>query len=354
MLKIGIDWDDTLAHFNSIACRIATDRYGIEPPLTTEDITSWENTGRASVIKELYHEEILYREQSRTGVMDLVKKVMARLMEIADVYVITAVYPDMMGVRAKQIMEAIPELPESHIILGAAKDLVHFDVLLDDNINNILSSPATYPVLMRRPWNKNMTGILSVNDMSEFLCLTRHIIRISNGQREKEIKVPTVLAFVGPSGSGKNEVIDDLISRNRSFVRPESYTTKPGVAGKTTITEEGFLKADFLEKTRYGGYAYGTSEKDVRAILEAGNNAVLALDMCGAIGMKHHFPTVIIYVDKSREKLIAAILSDEGLSDAEKTLRLLSLETERKNAALADICLRNDGTAADVLLAKMA
>ena len=50
--KIGLDWDDVTAPFNSIAIDMANKKYNITPPLELEDIDSWENTGRASVIKE--------------------------------------------------------------------------------------------------------------------------------------------------------------------------------------------------------------------------------------------------------------------------------------------------------------
>ena len=48
--KIGLDWDDVTAPFNSIAIDMANKKYNITPPLELEDIDSWENTGRASVI----------------------------------------------------------------------------------------------------------------------------------------------------------------------------------------------------------------------------------------------------------------------------------------------------------------
>ena len=50
--KIGLDWDDVTAPFNSIAIDMANKKYNITPPLALDDIDSWENTGRASVIKE--------------------------------------------------------------------------------------------------------------------------------------------------------------------------------------------------------------------------------------------------------------------------------------------------------------
>ena len=52
--KIGLDWDDVTAPFNSIAIDMANKKYNITPPLELEDIDSWENTGRACVIKEFY------------------------------------------------------------------------------------------------------------------------------------------------------------------------------------------------------------------------------------------------------------------------------------------------------------
>lgn len=66
-----------------------------------------------------------------------------------------------MSLRAKQILTAFPDFPEQNIIMGFQKSLVHFDVTLDDGPHNILKSCAKYPVLMRRPWNESLSGILS-------------------------------------------------------------------------------------------------------------------------------------------------------------------------------------------------
>ena len=50
--SIGIDWDDVTAPFNSIAIRMANEKYHPEKPYRLEEITSWANEGRTSVIKE--------------------------------------------------------------------------------------------------------------------------------------------------------------------------------------------------------------------------------------------------------------------------------------------------------------
>ena len=183
--SIGIDWDDVTAPFNSIAIRMANEKYHPKEPYRMEEITSWANEGRTSVIKEFYNDPELYRRQ------------------IPDVFFITAVSPHFMGVRAEQIMTQFPELPPENIILGSAKDRVHFDIVLDDAIHNILESKAEYPVLMRKPWNAKMTGLLSVNTMAEFVSLVKQIMKASTSKTEK-ITAPAVLALrpqVRPGGS---------------------------------------------------------------------------------------------------------------------------------------------------------
>lgn len=118
--KIGLDWDDVTAPFNEIAVEMANEKYNIKPPLMLSDIESWENTGRASVIKEFYNDPELYEKQKPS---EETKNMIRKLMDIAEVYFITAVAPAFMGVRARQIMEAFPEFPQENIILGSAKIL---------------------------------------------------------------------------------------------------------------------------------------------------------------------------------------------------------------------------------------
>lgn len=332
--KIGLDWDDVTAPFNSIAIQMANEKYEFVPPLTLEEIDTWENTGRTGVIKEFYQDEELYRKQE---VAKKTKKCIRQLMEIADVYFITAVYPQFMGIRAAQILEAFPELPPENIILGNAKNLVQFDIILDDAIHNVLESPAAYPVLMRKPWNWKMTGLLSVNNMSEFVLLVKQIINAAM-HRTNEIKVPSVLALVGPSGSGKSRIARQLRQDER-FESPRTYCTKPSNKHKF-LTEEAFAEQNFFEKTRYAGIHYGTKKEDIQEVLSRGKFAVMPLDMCGAIAMKRHFPTAIIYIHKDKECLIRDII-EEDYTIEEKTLRLLSIDAEKRNRAICDYIVDN-------------
>ena len=332
--KIGLDWDDVTAPFNSIAIKMANEKYHLNPELTLEEITSWENTGRASIIKEFYFDETLYLRQQ---VSEKTKKCVRKLMKIADVYFITAAYPQFMGIRAKQILETFPDFPPENIILGNAKKLVQFDIILDDAIHNVLESPTTYPVLMRKPWNWKMTGLLSVNNMSEFVILVKQIIDAAM-HKTTDIKAPCVLALVGPSGSGKNDITKRLCKDAR-FASPKTYCTKQSPKHKY-LTEEEFAQQKFVERTRYAGVHYGTKKEDIQDVLNEGKFAVMALDMCGAIAMKRHFPTTIIYINRDKESLIKDII-EEDFSTEEKALRLLSIDAEKRNRAICDYVIHN-------------
>lgn len=333
--KIGLDWDDVTAPFNSIAIEMANAKYNIIPPLTLEEVNSWKIEGRAHVIKEFYSDERLYERQT---VSEDNKKVVRRLMEIADVYFITAVSPAFMGVRAKQILDAFPEFPPENIILGNAKNLVQFDIILDDAIHNILETPATYPVMMRKPWNRKMTGLLSVNNMTEFVYMVEQIIS-SSIYRTKRISIPSVLALVGPSGSGKTGIAKRLCE-DELFESPMTYCTKKSEKHHY-LTDEEFEKQNFFEKTMYAGVKYGTKLEDIDVVLQRGKHAVMPLDMCGAIAMKRHFPTAIIFINKDKEFLIREIV-EEDYPTEEKTLRILSIDAEKRNREICDYVVEND------------
>ena len=342
--KIGLDWDDVAAPFNSIALAMANEKYQFDPPLKLEEITSWANTGRTSVIKEFYFDDELYNRQT---VPEKNKRCIRQLMKIADVYFITAAFPQYMGFRAEQILREFPDFPQENIILGSAKKLVQFDIILDDAIHNILESPATYPVLMRKPWNWQMTGLLSVNNLSEFVLLVKQIMNAAM-HKKQEIKCPSVLALVGPSGSGKSRIAQYLRQDER-FESPLTYCTKESNKHKY-LTEEEFAQQDFFEKTRYAGVQYGTKKEDIQRVLDRGHFVVMPLDMCGAISMKRHFPTAIIYLNKDKETLIRDII-EEDYSTEEKTLRLLSIDAEKRNREICDYVVDNNkGDGAEQIL----
>lgn len=57
--------------------------------------------------------------------------------------------------------------------------------------------------------------------------------------------------------------------------------------------------------------------------------------------MKRSFPTHIIYVARDKEKLIADII-DSDYDTEEKTLRILSIDAEKRNRKICDHVIHND------------
>ena len=348
MLTFGIDWDDVISPLNECAIELANKEYKFDPPLTLEEINSWENTGRTSVIKKYYNDPRLYDMQR---VSDDAKAFIRKLQTKGIVYIVTAVQPQFMSKRVEQIKAAFPDFPDENIIMGFQKSVVQVDITLDDGPHNILKSSARFPVLMRRPWNQELTGLLAVNNYEEFFQLLE---QIKSSMVEDRVKPshPCVVALVGPSGAKKNEIAKKLCETGK-FVIPKAYTTKAGPDSiHTTITEEEFIRNsnEFIETTRYAGYAYGTKWEDISTLINEDRYVVMPMDLSGAIAMKRHYPTVIIFCKCKREKMIENIL-EKNMSNHEKMLRLVSMENELKNADLCDFVVRTDtGDAAETIM----
>ena len=115
-------------------------------------------------------------------------------------------------------MEDFPEIPADHIYMGARKENIHTDILFDDAMHNILSSNAKYPVLMRRPWNEEATGMLAVNHYDEFLKIVDVIAQsYSVTAGASSFESSDIVVLVGPSGSGKSKIATSFLAENSDF-----------------------------------------------------------------------------------------------------------------------------------------
>ena len=184
---------------------------------------------------------------------------------------------------------------------------------------------------------RQMGNILEVKDLCKTYVIDK---RQNNVLRNVSFNVEEgdMVAIMGPSGSGKDALTKKLCQEDR-FVNPKTYCTKKS-SKHHYLTKEQFAQQDFFERTMYAGVHYGTKKEDIQAVLDDGKYAVMSLDMCGAIAMKRHFPTAIIYVAKDKEDMIADIVQSD-FSVEEKTLRLLSLDAEKRNREICDFVIDN-------------
>lgn len=348
-LSTALDIDDVLMECIPYAIRLANEKYKFDPPLTIYEVDRWGTLGtRADVIFEFFRDPEFFRTQP---VMKGAKEFVRKLSQMTEVFVSTSVYPEFMSIRAQRIMEEFPEIPQDHIYMGSRKDKIDVDILFDDGMHNVTRSNATYPILMRRPWNQDATGMLAVNTYDEFLKLVEVIADSYNPRPGHRSEDPGIVVLVGPSGSGKNQVARQMLKRSNAFEKLISYTTDAtvGLQGGEWyhyISLDSFRKmrdeGEIFESTMYAGHNYGSRKQDVEDILARGKHVLTVMDICGAMSLKTHFPNVTtVYIKRDKRSLLADLLS-KPLSLEEKVSRILGLEAEQKNAEICDFVVEHN------------
>jgi len=93
---------------------------------------------------------------------------------------------------------------------------------------------------------------------------------------------------------------------------------------------------ELFESTMYAGHNFGSSKQDVEDILSRGKHVLTVMDICGAMGLKTHFPKVTtIYIQQTKEALLADLLN-KPVSQEEKIQRIMALDAEQRNADICD------------------
>ena len=349
-LSTALDIDDLLMECTSYAIRLANEKYQFDPPMTIYEKERWGKLGtRADSIYPYFSDPEFYRTQP---VYEGAKEFVRRLSQMTEVFVCTAVPPQFMGIRARRIMEEFPEIPADHIYMGARKEHIHTDILFDDAMHNILTSNAKYPILMRRPWNQEATGMLAVNNYDEFLKLVEVIAEsYSPVSRQSTPEHPEIVVLVGPSSSGKSKIATRFLTEHENFEKLDSYTTKDPTALEVNhwykyVSLEDFRSmcdsGEMFQSTMYAGHGYGSKKGDIEHILSQGKRVMTTMDICGAMSLKTYFKNVTtIYIKRDKKALMANILRKNS-SIEDKVNRLSAIEYEEKNAALCDYVISFD------------
>lgn len=347
-MSTALDIDDLLMECIPYAIRLANEKYKFDPPLSIHEINNWGKLGtRADVIFEYFDDPEFYRTQP---VIKGAREFVQKLSKMTEVFISTSIPPKFMGIRAERIMKEFPEIDPNHIYMGSRKDKINVDILFDDGMHNVFKSNAAYPILMRRPWNQNATGLLAVNNYDEFLKLVE-VITKSYSYTPDKLTPPGIVVLVGPSGSGKTKIAGRLLKKTNSFLKLQSYTTKDPTSLKENdwynyISKEEFNQilddGKFIESTMYAGHGYGSKKEDIEKILRSGKNVLTTMDICGAMSLKTNFANVItIYIKRDRRTLLETILNKKS-SNEDKVNRIISIDAEKCNEEICDYVVLNN------------
>jgi len=138
-------------------------------------------------------------------------------------------------------------------------------------------------------------------------------------------KVKGILFIVsGPSGVGKTTLYKAVISTLPNLKHSVSYTTRPPRPGEvddrdyTFVSRDEFMamidKGEFVERAEIHGKLYGTSKKRLDEIVNSGVDAILDIDIQGAVQLREKYkggiyifilpPSLEILKERLRKRLV--------------------------------------------------
>lgn len=154
---------------------------------------------------------------------------------------------------------------------------------------------------------------------------------------------PLVIVLTGPSGVGKDALIDRLEETGVPVVRPATMTTRGPRPGEQEgvhhyfVDRETFLRnhasGELLERAEVYGNLYGVPRQSVRAALASGRHVIIRVDVQGAESLHGLLPGALFLslepesIQALREHLLAR--ASETAEQIERRLAIARDEIAR-------------------------
>lgn len=163
------------------------------------------------------------------------------------------------------------------------------------------------------------------------------------------------ILVVGPTGSGKNTLINAAREAIPGLAFAVSATTRAPRDGEETgthyhfLTREDFMSrvdaGEFVEWAEYGGNLYGTLRSEIEPAIVAGKVILSDIELQGVRQVLENMPQgerVTIYVDAgSWEELVARVIARAPMSEGELEKRKARYEEENAFKSEADYIVSN-------------
>jgi len=169
----------------------------------------------------------------------------------------------------------------------------------------------------------------------------------------ERVKPPLLLILSGPSGVGKDTIIERMRERNLPFHYTVTATTRPQREGEVHgvhyyfVSEqefnELFKQGELLENATVYGNSYGIPKAGIRAALVRGEDVLIKPDVQGAAHLKRVIPdAVFIFIAPVSLEELTGRLKRRGSETPEAlTRRLSSYQLEMRAAGSFDYYVIN-------------
>ncbi|MBR5246637.1 MAG: guanylate kinase [Clostridia bacterium] len=163
-----------------------------------------------------------------------------------------------------------------------------------------------------------------------------------------------LILFSGPSGVGKDTVLDIVLNKDKSLQKSISLTTRSirenEVDGKDYyfISQDEFqdmiAKGQVLEFAKYGSNFYGTPKAPIDKWLSEGKTVILKIEVQGASKIKELYPdSVAIFVLPPSMKELESRLRSRGTENEDDVIKRLDIAREEvKRSKDYDFIVIND------------
>jgi len=163
-----------------------------------------------------------------------------------------------------------------------------------------------------------------------------------------------LLVLSGPSGSGKDSILNKLAQKDQGIIISTSMTTRQPREWEQDgtsyyfVNEEYFKKkidtGQMLEYAMYGGHYYGTPKAPVDEWLAEGKTVVLKIEVQGAQKIRDMYPdSVSVFLMPPSMAILEQRLKRRETEDPDEIARRLAIAVfEIKQCTLYDYFVIND------------
>ncbi len=164
---------------------------------------------------------------------------------------------------------------------------------------------------------------------------------------------PLLIILSGPSGTGKDAVLNRMKEQDYPLKYITTVTTRPKRAKERDNVDYHFISTDkfqemisgneLLEWAKVYGNWYGVPKQPVKQALDKGQNIIIKVDIQGAATIKKILPQAvfIFLIPPSQEELIIRLKQRHTESPFDLALRIKTAEEEIKQLSLFDYIVLN-------------